>query len=232
MLGWLDQPATKVPGGARKQLARLMHFFETAIAPETPPIAKPLYDPAGLVLAVQSAADDFHSLWNARLGYGRRDGVSKEHWSRVKALTRRVALRMDNYEYKHLMPVAELIGRLSEAVSRFLDAPAKWESPAKDDHETTAAIARIRSEVYTALHSFAMERIVERHLTEWAQAYDYAGRGSASERAQELRDIYGEAAPVPGIERSEVASAFLAGMRKLVVRAIREGGGDLVLQDE
>jgi hypothetical protein len=77
-----------------------------------------------------------------------------------------------------------------------------------------------------------MERVVEQHLAEWAQAYDYAGRGSASERAQELREIYGQAAPVPGIELSEVASAFLAGVRKLVFRAIRDGGGNLALQDE
>ena len=59
---------------------------------------------------------------------------------------------MDNYEYQHLMPIAELIGRLSEAISRFLDAPAKWNPPAKDNDEATVAIARIRSEVHTALH--------------------------------------------------------------------------------
>lgn len=232
MLGWLDQPATKIPGGARRQLALLVGFFEAAIAPATPPEARPMYDPAGLAFAVQSAAGDFHSLWEARLGYRHRDGVSKEHWARVKALTRRVTLRMDNYEYKHLMPIAELIGRLSEAISRFLDAPAKWDSPAKDDDEATVAIARIRSEVHTALHSFAMERIVDHHLTEWAQAFNYGGRGSSYKRAHELREIYGQAAPVPGVELSEVASGFLAGVRKLVLHAIREGGGNLVLQDE
>ncbi len=232
MLGWLDQSATKVPGGARKQLKRLTHFFEAAIAPVTPPEAKPCYDPAGLAFAVQSAASDFHSLWDARLGYRHSNDVRRPHWSQVKALTRRVALRMNNYQYKDLMPVAELIWGLSEAISRFLDAPAKWDSPAKDPDEATAAIARIRSEVYTALHSFAMERIVEQHLGEWGQAFEYAGRGSSYERAQELREIYGEAAPIPGIELSDVASEFLASVRKLVIRAIREGGGEPVLQDE
>ena len=231
MLGWLDQPATKVPHGALKQLEHLTSFFEDAIAPESPPEAKPFYDPAGLAFAVQSAAADFHSLWDARLGYRRRDGVSKEHWARVKALTRRVVLRIDNYEYKHLMPVAELIARLSVAISRFLDSPAKWDRPAKDD-DAAAAIARIRSEVYTALHSFTMERIIEHHLHKWVQAYHCAGQGSSYERAQQLHEIYGEAAPIPGIELSEVASEFLTGVRKLVFRAIREAGGDLVLQEE
>ena len=232
MLGWLDRPAKKVPSGARKQLGRLTCFFETAIAASTLPEAKPCYDPAGLAFAVQSATGDFHSLWDARLGYRHRNDVKRPHWSQVKALTRRVALRMDNYEYRNLMPVAELIGRLSEAISRFLDTPAKWDSPARDRDEGAAAIARIRSEVYTALHSFAMERIVEQHLAEWGRAFGYAGRGSSYERAQQLRTIYGEAAPVPGIELSEAASEFLARVRQLVIRAIRDGGGELMLQDE
>lgn len=233
MLGWLDQSATKVPGGARKQLARLTGFFEAAIAPATPPAATPLYDPSGLAFVVQWAAADFHSLWDARLGYRHRNGVSKEHWSRVKALARRVALRMDNYEYKHLMPVAELIARLSEAISRFLDTPVRWDSPAEDLDEAAAAIARIRSEVHTALHSFAMDRIVEQHMADWAKAFEYAGRGSSYQRARELREIYGEAAPIPGIELSEVASEFLASVRKLISQAIRDGGGELrLLQDD
>ena len=232
MLGWLDRPAAKMRTGAQRQLTELTRFFEAAIVPATPPAAKPLYDPAGLAFAVQWGADDFHSLWNARLGYQHRDGVDKEHWSRVKALTRRVALHMDNYEYDYLMPIAELIVRLSEAISRFLDTPAKWDSPAKDPDEANAAIARIRSEVHTALHSFAMERVIERHWAEWAQAFEYAGRGSSVKRAQKLQTIYGEAAPIPGVGLTEIASEFLDSVRKLVVRAIREGGGDLVLQDE
>ena len=232
MLGWLDQSVTKVPAGAQKQLARLGSFFEDAIAQALPPAARPRYDPAGLAFAVQSAARDFHWLWDARLGYRHRDGVNKEHWARPKALTRRVALRMDNYEYKHLKPVAELIARLSESISRFLDAPAEWHPPAVDNDEATTAIARIRAEVHTALHSFATERIIEQHLTEWGKAFAYAGRGSTYERARELREIYGEAVPVPGVEFSAVASDFLSSVRKLVVDAIREGGGDIVLPDE
>ena len=231
MLGWLDRPVEQIPGGARKQLAELMEFVQSVTEPESPPQARPMYDPAGLAFAVQSASRDFHSLWDARLGYRSRDGVSKVHWARVKALTRRVTYRMDNYEYKNLMPVAELIGRLSEATSRFLDAPARWEPAAGDQDEAAAAIARIRAEVYTALHPFAMGRIVEEHFNEWGEAFEHAGRGSSYERAQGLRDIYGAAAPIPGIELSDVASAFLAEVRKLVLLAVREAGGGLVLEE-
>ena len=69
-------------------------------------------------------------------------------------------------------------------------------------------------------------------MAEWAQAFHYFGRGSSRDRAQELRGIYGEAAPIPGVELSEAASGFLAAVRQLVRRAIREGGGGLVLHEE
>ncbi len=231
MLGWLDCPADKIPLGPRRQLAELMVFFESAVMPDMQPNARPLYDPAGLAFAVQSASSDFHSLWNARLGYQRRDGVNKVHWARVKALTRRVVQRMDDYKYKNLMPVEELIDRLTLSISRFLDVPTKWKPSAEDQDEAAAAIARIRTEVHTALHSFAMERIVEQHLAKWAVAFEHAGQGSSYVRAQGLREIYAEAAPIPGIELSDVASTFLGEVRKLVVSAIYEGGGSLVLEE-
>ena len=184
LLGWLDRPEEEIRSGAIKQMEGLMGFFVAAIKTKQPPGAKPFYDPAGLAFAVQTAASDFHSLWSARLGYSSRVGISREHWARIKALTRRVALRMNNNEYGHLMPVAELIGRLAEAISRFLDAPAKWDPPARDSEVKATAIARIRTEVYTALHSFALDRIIESHLAEWSRAFSYRGYGSSYDRAQ------------------------------------------------
>jgi len=233
MLGWLDRPTDKIPQGARKQLDKLMRFCEPIVEPEETLEARPLYDLVGLAFAVQSAARGFHSLWDARLGYQRRDGLEKEHWTRVKALTRRVTLRMDNYEYSRLKPVAELIGRLSRKISQFLDAPTRWDPPiATSQDERAAAINRIRTEVHTLLHPFAMERIVEQHLKEWKNTFEQSGRGSSCVRAKGLREIYAGAVPVPGVEVSQVASAFLGEVRKLVVAAIRKGGGDIVLEEK
>ena len=223
MLGWLDKPGRQIPSGVKKQLGKLKAFFQQAVEPEALPEARPLYDPAGLAFAVQSAAIDFHSLWNARLGYRHVDGISKEHWARVKALNRRVVLRIDNYEYRHLMPIAELIARLSEGISRFLDSPVGWDQPAMNDEEAAAAIGRIRSRVYTELHPFALNRIVEQHFSEWSKAFSYYGRGSSTVRASELRRIFEEAVPIPQSELSQVASRFLRNVRKLVVLAIKEG---------
>lgn len=229
MLGWLDQSTTEVRPGARKQLAALTRFFKEAIVPGPTTAARPLYDPAGLAFAVQSAAKDFHSRWDARLGHRRLDGVHKEHWTRVKALNRRVTERWNDCEYDNLRPIAELHARLQEEVSRFLDKPVRWNPAAEHPEEETAKLNAIRSEVFADLLSFTEERIVDQRTADWSRAYEYAGVGSAYKRADELRRIYGEAAPIPGTVITEAASEFLAEVRDLVSKAIRAGGGDLEL---
>ena len=227
MLGGLDKPASKVPKGVISEMTRMIEYFRNSIVPSEAPSAAPVYDPASLHYAVQEAARQFQTLWNARLGYQPQEGIPKEHWTRIKALTRRVA-RMGGVEYDYLRPVAELIARLSEGISRFLDKPVAWDPHGENEAEESEAIDRIRSEVFQALHSLAMERLINEHLKEWSEAFEHAGRGSSYERARDLRDIYQTAAPIPGVELSREASEFLNSVRALVFDAIESAGGKIV----
>lgn len=53
--------------------------------------ARPAHDKTNLVLAITAAAVSFHRAWRARLGITTEANISKEHWTRVKALNRRLA---------------------------------------------------------------------------------------------------------------------------------------------
>ncbi len=227
MLGALDKPASKIPKGVFSQLNALVDFFRSAIEPYEPPAAAPVYDPASLSFAVQAATQEFQSLWNARLGYQYQESVSKEHWTRIKALTRRVA-RMGGVEYDYLRPVAELIARLSEGISRFLDKPVQWDPHGQNEEEESEAIDVVRSEVFQSLHSLAMERLIQEHLVDWSRAFEHVGRGSSYDRARDVRNIYQTAAPVPGIELTPQSSEFLSNVRDLVFDAIENAGGKIV----
>ncbi len=227
MLGALDKPASKIPKGVFSQLGALVNFFRSAIEPFEPPAAAPVYDPASLSFAVQAATQEFQSLWNARLGYQYQESVSKEHWTRIKALTRRVA-RMGGVEYDYLRPVAELIARLSEGISRFLDKPVQWDPHGNNEEEESEAIDVVRSEVFQSLHSLAMERLIQEHLIDWSRAFEHAGRGSSYDRARDVRNIYQTAAPIPGIELTPQSSEFLSNVRDLVFDAIENAGGKII----
>ena len=234
MLGGVDTRVDKLPERAadymRTQLSDMVGFFERAIMPPPPPQALPIYDPTGIAFAVQDGIVKFMGPWMAKLGLGTHSGVHREHWSRIKALNRRIAGEL-NIEYDSLRPVADLVARLTESLSLYLDKPY-WTREPVDDSEAEAAISPIRRGVSSALHDIAATRLIEQHLADWRTAYDnpeYRGTGSTHKRAVMLRNIYEEAAPCPDTVMTRLAGEFLAEIRRIVETAIRAGGGDVQL---
>ncbi|NED06058.1 hypothetical protein G3I55_30925, partial [Streptomyces sp. SID6648] len=69
--------------------------------------AKPVFDRMNLSLAVTEAARNFHRRWRGLLGLEYNAAAPKEHWTRVKALTRRLGEGWRD-EYDSLRPVADL----------------------------------------------------------------------------------------------------------------------------
>ncbi len=226
MLGALQGPSTKLPAGVKQQLDSLLNFFEAKVPAPVIPDAKPIYDPSGLGFAVQRAASGFHDHWSARLGLSIDSSVSKEHWTRVKALNRRIASETD-VEYSSLRPVADLVRRITEEVSNYLDVPLDWTRKPLDDEEAQAAIDPIRQAVFFSLHELVLARVIREHLTDWRRAMEHGGRGSADRRAVEIRFIYDQAAPIPGIVNSDRALRFMNSVRNIVVAAISASGGEL-----
>lgn len=226
MLGALDAASEKLPQGVRGQLGQLLDRFERSIAPTLPPDAKPSYDPSGLGFAIQRATESFQKVWAFRLGLAHSFEVGTEHWTRVKALNRRIANEID-VEYDSLRPVADLVSRITEEVSNFLDHPVKWTRPPKDDTEAQEAIAPIRQEVFLELHGVAVERLLQEHLSEWREGMEHKGKGSAARRAIEIRGIYEQAAPIPGTVNSVPALNFMKTIREIVRSAVENQGGEL-----
>lgn len=225
MLGGLQAPSRKLPKGVVVELERLLGFFETAVEPPAPVETHPVYDPSGIGFAVQKATDTFHRNWAARLNLSTGQ-VPAEHWTRVKALTRRIAGELD-VEYDSLRPVADLVGRMAEEVSNFLDNPIGWTRAPISAEEAQEAISTIRREVFTELHDVILRRLIEEYLGDWRAARDRSGKGSTYRRALDLKSIYEAAAPIPGTVNSEIAIELLREMRTMVCGAIEKSGGKL-----
>ena len=235
MLGGIDRNINRLPARAaaymRDELARLVRFCESAIIPPPPPEARPIYDPTGISFAVQEAVSKFQDPWVARLGLASYDGVRKEHWTRVKALNRRIAGELDD-EYDTLRPVADLVARMMESISRFLDEPTDWTRVPQDENERQSGIAQIRRAASAEMHRLALLRIVAQHLSEWRNAYDFRGRGSTFLRARAIRSIYEEAVPAPDAVMLPPSKQFLADIRLIVTAAIEDSGGKVRLAED
>lgn len=219
---------TKPGRFAESELRRLVNLVRTSRVPPAPIEFTPIYDVANLVLAIQKAAVEFQDRWGGILGRDSRSTVPREHWGRIKALSRRLGyFRLD--EYDTLRPVSDLIRCLQIYISQFLLNPMAWEPepPPSDLDKTPEAVDRIKNEVFTMLHELARKRVLEEHLREWIEAYDLRGKGSTFERANSIVDILQEAAPIPSEIPRTSTQAFLTEMRRLIAKAVESGGGRL-----
>jgi hypothetical protein len=115
-----------------------------------------------------------------------------------------------------------MVARLTEEVSRFLDNPSEWHPSVPDEDHRDQALDLIRQTVHGEFHSLAMHRLVHDQLEEWRRAYDFRGRGSTFHRAQELRGIYEDAAPIPTSVVTGVSAEFLDAVRAIVLSAIEQ----------
>lgn len=228
MLGYLDRAITdKNPAPAAELLRLLAHFEKVGLANTASVQVKPVYELARLLFSIQGAVAEFHSRWDAILSLGGAPNVRRAHWAEVKALNRRVALRI-NYEYRDLMPVAELLGRLSEWITRYLDTPLRWDGKRPSEEEAEVALGLVQREVFKRLGPLAEQRLIEAGYGRWTRAFHLSGRGSTFERARGIQSVYIENVPVPGPVLDHRSTDLLREMQSLVGEAIEAAGGMLI----
>ncbi len=224
LFGGLDREIGDIPSEVIREMARLLELAQAAAAPSMPAEAAPIYSTGGLELVLRDAVESFLRPWEARLGLAYRDGIRTEHYSRIKALSRRFANKWGD-EYDNLRPASDLIGRLQEEISRWLDSPAGWTRVPADDDERMAALNPVRSAVFGALHELVKARLADQHRSDWLTAYTHSGRGSASRRAGEIRRIYQDSAPPISSAMKPPARAFLGEVVGIVKGAVEKSGG-------
>jgi len=232
-LFFLSKTHTVLSGKAKftlNELDRLMASIVASIQPPPPVEYHPAYDVANLVLAIQKATQEYHDAWRGILGMGTRSGIAPEHWTRVKALTRRVGV-LDQDEYDTLRPIADMISLLQIQISKFLSEPLRWNPgaiPEDRDAERIQAIDNIRKQVFTRLHELSHRRLVDERLSGWVEAYEHRGTGSTRVRAKDMIALYEQAAPVPNEMPGPDLNEFLFEVRELVAESIKEEGGEVL----
>jgi hypothetical protein len=212
----------------KRQLEALLSSLLESRTPTIPAQAVPVYDEANLILRMQAAMQAFHEFWHARLGLPSRDAATKEHWTRVKAMTRWIS-QLNAEGYDNLTPVADLEQAIRDKIYQFLEQPLAW-NPATPDSDTQGvAIAAVRAEVNARLRDLSLRRLIQSHFPDWAEAYSsHSGSGSTRRRAAAVDLIYDLAAPVPGETAERAASEFLREIRVLVREAIGVVGGQIL----
>jgi len=210
-----------------EELGKLLEAVDRVIERPKPTKARPAYDRMNLVLAVRGAAEAFHEAWQPRLGLAHKPGISKEHWTRVKALSRRLATGMAD-EYDTLKPVADLRKELVERIYVFIQNPLRWEGPDPTDDERQQIFDSLADNLAKRAMKLATQRIWTEHTAEWQNAFDKSGKGSTFVRARIIAsEIYVPAAPVPDVTPSPDRNQFLHEVVGEVDSAAKEVGAKL-----
>jgi energy-coupling factor transporter ATP-binding protein EcfA2 len=224
-LGGLNRPTEKIPAGFIRELLKLFTVMQDATAPAKAINGIPIYQFKGLEIAMRDAIDAFRNPWRGRLGLSYHGAIPKEHWTRVKALSRRLANGGD--EYSNLRPVADLLSSLQEEAAKWLDRPADWSTMPADEDEREAALDPIRQAVFSRLNDLVTTRLRDDQLSKWRDAYEFFGKGSASRRADLINNIHHDAAPHMSAAMTQDARNFLDKLYIILQEAILESGGEI-----
>ena len=190
--------------------------------------AKPVFNRMNLSLAITEAARSFHEKWRGLLGLAYNADAPKEHWTRVKALTRRLGEGWDD-EYDDLRPVADLRYQLQRQIWLMLQRPVRWEGCDPDDNQRLAIIDQISNAVTQRLFDLTTRRLKDDVQNAWLEAYAQRGTGSTFVRAGIIADkVYGRGAPIPTVAASRDQNSFMADVATLVAGVADEL--DLVLE--
>ena len=204
------QLSEDTPSGRQtiSQIRKLLDAVDAVIERPEPTEARPVYDRMNLVLAIRAAAVAFHEAWRPRLGLEFKPGFGKEHWTRVKALSRRLAMGRD--EYDTLRPIADLRKELVERIYVFVQKPLRWQGPEPADDQKQACFDTFADNLGRRLLQVCTRRMRDERAAQWRDAYDKRGTGSTFVRARIIgNEIYEPAAPVPDVTPSPDSNQFL-----------------------
>jgi energy-coupling factor transporter ATP-binding protein EcfA2 len=189
--------------------------------------ARPEYDRLNLVLAIKGAADNFHDAWLTVLGLRANPGRDKEHWTRVKALSRRLATGTAD-EYDTLRPIQDLHMALQRSIRALLERPIRWSSPQPDPAEAGQIIEDFAKSISDRVAEVSLRRLKAERLQEWMRAYGEHGYGSTFRRADIIaHEIYDQAAPTPTVTPSPDRNRFLHEVVDAFEKAATEAGIEL-----
>ena len=223
----LQEPLSKDTGAGRRtirQLLKLLAAIDQVVEKPPPTEACPVYDRMNLVLAIRSAAGAFQEEWRPLLGLESKPGFVKEHWTRVKALNRRLAT-MGKDEYDTLRPVADLRRELRDRIYVFIQSPVRWEGQEPTEEEKQTKYDALADNLSGRLLALSTRRVWRERIKDWQRAYWESGRGSTFVRARIIgNDIYEPAAPVPDVVPTPDRNQFLREVVGEVEGAVEEIG--------
>lgn len=158
------------------------------------------FDKTKLSVGLLKAVKIFHEKWDALLNHGSPSREPAEHWTRIKALNRRISeYNLDSYDT--LAPVADITRFVQDAIFKYT---TQYLCGNKFDQKLKNEILKKCS---NRLALSCRPKIISTQRQRWDRANNFSGKGSTRCRADEIREIYLNG--VPPKNESELISTIV-----------------------
>jgi hypothetical protein len=214
-----EAQASKFEKSIARQLGELAASIASRTQPDLRLPAYPKYSMHSLGIAVREGSLAFVEAWEARLGFKRVEGLSTAPWQSIKAMSRRYAegWLWDGF---WLRPIDNLTTTMRNVLSKFLDNPMEWGGKPATDEQKAAVIDRIKQDLSGKLADLAKDRLREKPLPDWQEAYGFRDRGSTEKRRHRVRGIFQVQIPIPESVSDRLAQAWIEIFEKLITEAV------------
>ena len=230
-VGGIDKRLDSLTRRGRRTIQALTNMLDTIsqFSQIEPGTAIPVYDAANIISTLGNGVDVFHEDWNARLGRGYSPSFYKEHWTRIKALSRRFAEQWgDTPSYNELRPIEELARQLQEKLWQYVLNPITWRGNASQE-EMARTQELFANNISRRIRDISRQRLFRNMYWEWEEAYAFRGTGSTFLRADKIGDhIFKEAAPSLKSNASPAHDPFLQAIVDSVLDAADESDVEII----
>ncbi len=163
------------------------------------------YNNIDLFFTIRNATDRFREEWENILGIENTNKEKKIHWSKIKALSSRLAKNVnDNYNDGELAPLADLRSILISEINIFINQPIKKidilnnrELKKEDEKRISKKQDKIKDEIGGELIEYINNSMWKdiSQLNRWKEAYNFRGLDSTKLRAYKINEIFDFSAP-------------------------------------
>ena len=175
----------------------------------------------------------FYEKWRAILGFYDNEKYPKEHWMKIKTLTRRLSFGGDGYV--DLYPVTDLIASLLEAVYRYVEDLVNCSGLTNVTEEKRDIIkSNLRNEISKRIRPAVIKKLNREKIADWNTAYEYKGRGSSTKRAKDVLKIFQSVFPElmdGNVPLAAVISSGIIQAFAVVAGKMERGDGFLISQN-
>lgn len=125
---------------------------------------------------LMKAKSDFQNEWDALLNLPSPTPRQSEHWTRIKALSRRMYYFPESYSYDTLQPVDDFVHYIQSVIYKYV--------------RTLGLDNKHLSSLSSKNIIYAQKWLKKNVEGEWKIAYDRKGSGSTKERSQDIHELF------------------------------------------